>query len=114
MDFLLAFRMLIEEFADLDEEILIFHLDNANSLIKKSISESIRKNMVCYLAAHNIDLSRKRKGAGGQVTAISEGKLKIDYAVNNNIKSDFDLSSYGRRYQDLLRSVIKAPMTRSI
>jgi hypothetical protein len=73
----------------------------------------IRDNLIVYLAAHNIDLSLKRKGAGGAVTSVSEGKLNINYAVNTNINSEYDLSSYGGKYMALLKSVTIAPITRS-
>lgn len=114
MDFLELFYAVAPEFSNEDAGFLITHLDNADSLVAKSIVAAVRTNMVVYLAAHNIDLANKRKGAGGQVISVSEGKLNIQYAASGNIKSDYDLSSYGRRYKDLVRSVTITPLTRSI
>ena len=114
MDYLDHFKLMIVEFAELDEAFLIAHLDNADSLIDTRFDEAIRKNLVVFLAAHNIDLATKRKGSGGQVTSISENKLKIEYAVNYEVKDNYDLSSYGREYKDLRRSAVITPLTRSV
>ena len=92
--------------------------------IKNSLNNNILKilhfeiyllldNLIVYLAAHNIDLALKRKGSGGQVKSIREGALSIDYAVNSNITSEFDMSSYGGKYMALVKSAIIAPLTRS-
>jgi len=113
MDLLLRFKRIADEFKDIGDDVINDHLAMADELISQNIRVPIRDNLIVYLAAHNIDLSLKRKGSGGQVTSVSEGKLSINYAVNKNINSEYDLSSYGGKYMALLKSVTIAPITRS-
>jgi hypothetical protein len=114
MDLLTRFKANADEFKDIGDDVISLYLEMAGSLITQNIwPQVVRDELITYLAAHKIDLSLKRKGAGGQVTSISEGKLNIHYAVNNNIKSEYDMSSYGRQYKLLRDSVTVTPMTRS-
>ena len=107
------FKLLADEFKGIGDYTINLHLGIADEMIATTIRQSVRDNMIVYLAAHNIDLSQKRKGSGGQVTKVSEGKLSIDYAVNSNIESEYDMSSYGRQYKLLRDSVTITPITRS-
>lgn len=105
--------LLIPQFAQEDEQFLLDHLTISQESISSMIRQPLLDNLIVYLAAHNIDLALKRKGSGGQVKSIREGALSIDYAVNSNITSEFDMSSYGGKYMALVKSAIIAPLTRS-
>lgn len=113
MDLLARLKIIAPEFSSQDETFLNNHLNIASESTSTSIRQPLLDNIICYLAAHNIDLALKRKGAGGQVKSIREGGLSIDYSVNSNIKSEYDLSSYGGKYIQLVRSAIITPYTRS-
>ena len=111
-ELLVIFKLIADEFKDIGDDTIIAHLTLANNKISSNIPAHSRNEMVAYLAAHQVDISLKRKGSGGQVTSVSEGKLRIDYATNNKVKTEYDLSNYGRRYQDLRDSCVITLMTR--
>ena len=113
MDLLAKLKVIAPEFALENEQFLLDHLTIAAESIDSSIRVPLLDNLIVYLAAHNIDLALKRKGSGGQVKSIKEGALSIDYAVNSDIKSEYDMSSYGGKYMALVKSAIIAPITRS-
>ena len=112
MEVLDVFKKVAQEFIEYGDDTINIYLELADEEISKSISEHTRTKMVAFLAAHYMDIAYKRKGAGAQVTSVSEGKLSINYAANNKIDSDYDLSSYGRMYKQLVKSCIITPMTR--
>jgi hypothetical protein len=89
------------------------HIDIADDLIATSIITAVRDSLVIYLAAHNIDLALKRKGASGQVSSVKEGALSITYATSSSPKSEYDNSSYGRKYQQLVKNHTVTLLTRS-
>ena len=90
MDLLTRFKANADEFKDIGDDIINNYLEMTGSLIaQNTYPKVVRDELITYLAAHKIDLSLKRKGSGGQVTSISEGKLNIHYAVNNNINCQF-------------------------
>lgn len=111
MSLLEKLKIIAIEFADEDTAFLQSHLDMAGESITMSINLPLRAQIIVYLAAHNIDQALKRKGASGQVTSVKEGGLAITYSTSN-AKSEYDFSSYGRKYQQLVKQVIIAPMTR--
>lgn len=111
MEYLAIFRLIAEEFADMSDELVNGYLSLADAKVKKTLSENIRGELVAYLAAHQIDLAKKRKGSGGQVTSLSEGKLAIKYAEGGIARTDLDLSSYGRMYQYIIRSNVATIMS---
>ena len=113
MDLIVRLKLVAPEFILEDGQFLLDHLNIASESHSVSIRQPLLDNLIVYLAAHNIDLALKRKGSGGQVKSIKEGALSIDYAVNSNIKSEFDMSSYGGKYMALVKSAIIAPLTRS-
>jgi hypothetical protein len=113
MELLARLKRIAPEFALEDEQFLLDHLTISQESISSMIRQPLLDNLIVYLAAHNIDLALKRKGSGGQVKSIREGALSIDYAVNSNITSEFDMSSYGGKYMALVKSAIIAPLTRS-
>ncbi len=114
MDQIDIFRLIADEFADIEDEKVLSYLELADQKISKKIHDNVRNEIVAYLAAHQIDISLKRKGSGGQVTSVTEGKLTIDYATNSKVNSEYDLSNYGRRYRDLIKSCTITPITRSV
>ena len=113
MELLARLKIIAPEFATENEQFLLDHLEISKEVVNSAIRQPLLDNIIVYLTAHNIYLSLKRKGSGWQVKSIKEGELIIDYAVNSNITSEFDMSSYGGKYMALLKSVIIAPLTRS-
>lgn len=113
MDLLKRFKLLAAEFKEEGDVFLQDHLDLASSLIATDIDKDYRDDMVCYLAAHRIDQSLKRQGASGQVTSLKEGGSSITYA-NPTSNSEYDFSSYGRAYEQLVKQTQTCPMTRSM
>lgn len=113
MELLDRFKLLAVEFAEEEQSFLQGHIDMASNLISTDISKEYRDDMICYLAAHRIDQSLKRQGASGQVTSLKEGGLSITYA-NPTSNSEYDFSSYGRAYEQLIRQTQTCPMTRSM
>lgn len=89
------------EFADVNLQDFV---DLASSEVKSNIQD--RDKIVAYLACHYATIALKQKGASGEVTSVTEGKLNITYA--NNIKNSDNLSStsYGREYKRLLNKNI--------
>ncbi len=111
MDLLTRLKLIADEFKEEEEAFLLGHLAMASDSIATSISSSLRDKIIVYLAAHNIDQALKRKGASGQVTSVKEGGLAISYSTVN-AKTEYDFSSYGRTYQQLVKQAVIAPMTR--
>lgn len=111
MDLLTRFKTIAKEFEDEDEAFLQNHLMIASESITTSIASPLRDKIIVYLAAHNVDQALKRKGASGQVTSVREGGLAITYS-SGNARSEYDFSSYGRTYQQLVKQATIAPRTR--
>jgi hypothetical protein len=111
LETLAIFRLVAEEFADMSDEVVNNYLALADAKVASWIHDNVRGEFVAYLAAHQIDLARKRKGSGGQVVSLSEGKLAIKYAEGGRVRSDLDLSSYGRMYQLLIKSNVPTIIT---
>ena len=105
------FKLIALEFASEDVVFLNGHLTLASELVSEHIKQPLRDELIVYLAAHKIDQSLKRKGASGQVTSVREGNLAITYSTSN-AESEYDFSSYGRTYKQLVRECIIAPITR--
>ena len=105
------FKLIALEFASEDVVFLNGHLTLASELVSEHIKQPLRDELIVYLAAHKIDQSLKRKGASGQVTSVREGNLAITYSTSN-AESEYDFSSYGRTYKQLVREYIIAPITR--
>jgi len=108
------FRIIATEFNYLDDVIVSKNL----GLVTKEVTNpklqvEIKEQMIAYLTAHYLTISEKRKGAGGEVSAISEGRLSIQYVTGySNIKSDLAVTSYGRVFDRLARSYSITPLTR--
>lgn len=111
MELLDRFKLIADEFKEEEEAFLLGHLAIAGESVTTSITSPLRDKIIVYLAAHNIDQALKRKGAGGQVTSVREGGLAITYSTTN-AKTEYDFSSYGRTYRQLVKQAIVAPMTR--
>ena len=105
------FRHLISEFSDIQDDEITYFLQLGDNRLSKRLCPSIRDEAIVYLAAHQLDLARKRLGSGGQVTSVSEGKLNIQYTHSSSLDSDYDYSNYGRRYKDLIRSCVVSVVT---
>jgi hypothetical protein len=111
MELLVRLKLIAQEFAAEDEAFLNAHLEMAGEFVSQDISKEHRDNMICYLAAHRIDQSLKRLGASGSITALKEGNLSVTYAAPTN-NTEYDLSSYGRTYAQLVKETTICPMTR--
>jgi hypothetical protein len=111
MDLLTRFKTIADEFKDEDESFLLNHLAIASESISTAITSPLRDKIIVYLAAHNVDQALKRKGASGQVTSVREAGLAITYSTST-ARSEYDFSSYGRTYQQLVKQLIVAPRTR--
>lgn len=109
------FYAIAPEFKDYSESesIIKSHIDFADSFISKELASPIREEILLYLAAHKVDLALKRKGAGGQVTSLKEGGLSITYA-SGNVSDEYDYSSYGRAYKELVRQYSITAFTRRV
>lgn len=96
------FRVLAPEFADVQDEELTTIITLNDSKLNSLLHDDVRDEAIVYLTAHMIDLGRKRKGAGGVVSSVTEGRLSIQYYNNASIKDEFDYSNYGRRYKSII------------
>jgi hypothetical protein len=105
------FKLIADEFSDEPTVFLNGHLTLASEYVGHHICQPLRDELITYLAAHRIDQSLKRRGASGQVTSVKEGNLAITYATND-ADSEYDFSSYGRTYKQLVKEIVLAPMTR--
>ena len=115
MNALETFRIIATEFNYLDNDEITKRLELASREVanpKLKIDE--KDEMVAYLAAHYLTMSEKRKGVGGEVASVSEGKLSITYTTGNpdKVKYDLALTSYGRTYVRLMRNYTITPITR--
>jgi len=113
MELLERFKLLAPEFKEREDAEITKYLEMADESVTTDMRHPLRSEAVVYLAAYNMNLALKRKGSGGMVTSVTEGKLNIKYAENQNIRSSYDLCGYGRRYQEVIRRAIITPMTRS-
>ena len=109
MDLIDRFKLIAAEFADEEADFLNDHLAIAAERVAESAAQ--RDQKICLLAAHNIDLSLKRKGTSGQVTSIKVGSAQLTY-TSGNPQSEFEFSGYGRAYLQLLRDTNISIMTR--
>jgi len=114
MELLARFKTIAPEFyTEFDPEndqFLSDHLEIASEFLDPNIRQPLLDNLIVYLAAHNIDLALKRKGSSGQVESLTEGDLTIKYSTGD-INSEYDMSSYGRKFQALLDSSMMTIMT---
>lgn len=114
MSLIKIFRSIAPEFDYLKDNDLKPHLELSGiELSNKNLSDNIKNKMIAYLTAHYLTISEKRKGAGGEVVSVSEGKLSIRYASGYSIvKSDLAATGYGKIYDRLIRSYCITPLTR--
>jgi len=114
MSLLSTFRIIAPEFdslsdKEIEERLALTEVEVTNS----SLEQAIREKMIAYLTAHYLTISNKRKGAGGEVVSISEGRLSIQYASGYSVvKSDLAATGYGKIYDRLIRSYCITPLTR--
>jgi hypothetical protein len=116
MSLLKIFRLIAPEFDSLPDLKICEHLELAALDVSNSLlSKEMREKMIAYLTAHYLTISHKRNGAGGEVVAVSEGKLSIQYASGYSVvKSDLAATGYGKIYDRLMRSHTIPVMTRVI
>lgn len=114
MSTLETFRIIATEFDYLSDETVSKRLAlTAREVTNPKLDDEIKEELIAYLTAHYFTISEKRKGAGGEVASVSEGKLSISYASGySNVKSDLAVTSYGRIYDRLMRSYTITPITR--
>lgn len=111
---LAVFREIAPEFSLLSDDEIQSKLDlSSREVTNNSFPEAIREKMIAYLTAHYLTISHKRKGASGEVIAVSEGKLSVKYASGYSVvKSDLAATGYGKIYDRLIRSYTVTPLTR--
>jgi hypothetical protein len=109
-----TFRIIATEFSYLSDDVVTKRLAlTSREITNPKLAEDIKEEMIAYLTAHYLTISEKRKGAGGEVASVSEGKLSISYMAGySNVKSDLAVTSYGRIYDRLMRSYTITPTTR--
>ena len=114
MSALETFRIIATEFNYLSDDAVTKRLElTAREVTNPRLAADIKEELIAYLTAHYLTISEKRKGAGGEVASVSEGKLSISYASGySNVKSDLAVTSYGRIYDRLMRSYTITPTTR--
>ena len=114
MSALETFRIIATEFNYLSDDAVTKRLElTAREVTNPRLAADIKEELIAYLTAHYLTISEKRKGAGGEVASVSEGKLSITYTSGySNVKSDLAVTSYGRIYDRLMRSYTITPMTR--
>jgi hypothetical protein len=111
MELIDRFKLIADEFANEPIDFLNGHLTLASEFIGQYINQPLRDELIVYLAAHRVDQSLKRRGASGQVTSVREGSLAVTYSTGE-ANSEYDFSSYGKTYRQLVKEVFIAPMTR--
>lgn len=102
-----VFKVIAPEFANNDDDSIQTYIDLADSEV--ALDNAQRERIIVYLAAHYMTLALKRKGAGGEVVSLSEGKLSIQYA-NSKAVDDLDTTSYGRTYKRLVKKYFISPI----
>ena len=114
MSALETFRIIAAEFNYLSDDVVSKRLAlTAKEVTNPKLKNDIKEELIAYLTAHYLTISEKRKGAGGEVASVSEGKLSITYASGySNVKSDLAVTSYGRIYDRLMRSYTITSTTR--
>jgi hypothetical protein len=111
MELIDRFKLIADEFANEPIDFLNGHLALSSEYVGQHINQPLRDELIAYLAAHRVDQSLKRRGASGQVTSVKEGNLAITYSTSD-AESEYDFSSYGRTYKQLVKEIFIAPMTR--
>lgn len=101
-----TFRLLIPEFASINDEILQKWLDLSSADVTQTgFKPAIRDQIIVYLTADRMVSSYKQKGASGEITSISEGGLSITYAKGED-------NGYRQMYKRLVKAHTIAPLTR--
>lgn len=111
MDYLELFKALIPAYADLGDAYLIVLLDNSDNLLSNNFDETVRSNLIVYLTAHTIYLSRQLKGRNA-INSLTEGQLSASFSNNSSSNDTFDQSSYGQMYKNILNSNTITPITK--
>jgi hypothetical protein len=101
-----TFRLLIPEFASLNDETAQKWLDLSDAEVTKTgFRPLIRNQIVVYLTADRMVGSFKQKGASGEITSVTEGNLSITYAKGED-------NGYRQMYKRLVKAHTIAPLTR--
>jgi len=116
MSTLETFRIIATEFGYLSDETVSKRLAlTAREVTNPKLADDIKEELIAYLTAHYFTVSEQRKGAGGEVSSVSEGKLSITYATGKSSDdSDLGVTSYGRIYKRLMSSYTPTATTRMI
>lgn len=106
------FEDIAPEFAGLDSSLIIRIESLASSQLKQSVFGDLYDYAVALLMAHIFTI-RNRSGSSGQVSAVKEGQLGINYAGSQDM-TQWEVTSYGAELKALIkRTVLGASTARS-
>jgi hypothetical protein len=105
---LATFRVLVPDFASLDDPTIQLHLDIATSFVTScALSADKKATAQMYLAAHMLALARPGLSSAGAVTQETVGAVSRSYAnptAPSMSATELGSTKYGLAYRSVLRS----------
>lgn len=112
-----SMKLKFPEFADLDDAVLEFAIEEARDSVADEDAWTIQANKaLLYLSAHYVSAGRAAAaGDTGEIASESIGRLSITYknsasANSGAVADDLTTSSYGRRYDEIRKLNFGGPV----